>query len=245
LLRGNTARSRRRTGIPARARVRAAVAPAGPAPTTRTGPWRSEGESMATNWIKSLDSAGRPLKRHYRPGLGPRLSTLRREPGCGIVILALGRKFGAFMPVIAVIARTLAKAGRILAPCVLVCLCASLADAAPHRARHRAEPAQCGTELTLRALRKQQTGSGPIARHSFRINRGLPHTTTLFQRGSHARSGEDEAAIQNDALDASTSGDDRIAPGLRPLGIITPSVSRLPSATPFTSRSPRGPPFGV
>ena len=37
LLRGNTERSSRRTGTPAVARVRAAVAPAGPAPTTRIG----------------------------------------------------------------------------------------------------------------------------------------------------------------------------------------------------------------
>src|SRR4051812_37672605 len=36
LLRGNAERSRSRTGMPAFASVRAAVAPAGPAPTTRT-----------------------------------------------------------------------------------------------------------------------------------------------------------------------------------------------------------------
>src|SRR2546423_11963497 len=44
LLRGNAARSSRRTGTPREARARAAVAPAGPAPTTIT---ESDGEQTA------------------------------------------------------------------------------------------------------------------------------------------------------------------------------------------------------
>src|SRR5450631_3336114 len=100
-----------------------------------------------------------------------------------------------------IVARSFAKAGRVLAPWLLVCLCASLADAAPRGARHHAQPAECSGALTLRVLLKQPlSGPGPLARRSFRVNRGLPHTTTLFQRGSHARGADDGAAIQNDAL---------------------------------------------
>src|SRR5713101_1801811 len=59
LLRGNAERSRRRTEIPADARVRAAVAPAGPAPTTITG--IAGGRS---------DEPGRGTQRFYMSALG-------------------------------------------------------------------------------------------------------------------------------------------------------------------------------
>src|SRR6266851_3585992 len=59
LLRGNAERSRRRTEIPADARVRAAVAPAGPAPTTITG--IAGGRS---------DEPGRGTRRFYMSALG-------------------------------------------------------------------------------------------------------------------------------------------------------------------------------
>ena len=65
LLRGNTERSRRRTGTPADARVRAAVAPAGPAPTTITGFADGRG-----------DEPGPGTRRFYR---GQRRRFLRRS----------------------------------------------------------------------------------------------------------------------------------------------------------------------
>ena len=63
LLRGNAARSSKRTGIPARARALAAVAPAGPAPTTMTG----RGGEELTN--TSRNRKNRPVSvksSHYR-----------------------------------------------------------------------------------------------------------------------------------------------------------------------------------
>jgi hypothetical protein len=146
------------------------------------------------------------------------------------------------MPKASATVRPFANAARLVALLVLCTLGGSVAEAAPRHGRRQAEPAKCSVQLTLRLVEKQpNSGAGPIAHHNFRVNRGLPHTTTLFQRGLHARS-SDDAAIQNDALTTRTEKNDSVSPRLQPLGIVASSVDRLPSSATFSSPSPRGPP---
>jgi hypothetical protein len=140
----------------------------------------------------------------------------------------------------------LTTAGRLLGAWVLVLLCASLVSAAP-RARRHAKPAasRCSVTLTLHALLHQPTSGGPLARRHFRIHQGLPHTTTLLQRGSNAGLGDNDAAIQNDAPAASIAADDGAEPELQPLGVLACSVDSLPTSSAFSPRPPRGPPHSI
>src|SRR5579872_2835530 len=74
LLRGKAARSSRVTGTPARASVRAAVAPAGPPPTTRTdGTFGGEQEAITSKYGWDCEQTSKK---------GPLLAPARRSPGC-------------------------------------------------------------------------------------------------------------------------------------------------------------------
>ena len=142
-------------------------------------------------------------------------------------------------------ARIVSKALRVGVPWLLVCLAASIADAAPRSRRHVAPP-RCTTTLSLRVLLEEpQTGPGPLAHRGFRLPQGLPHRSTLFQRGSYAQLGDDDAAIQNDAPAAHVDTDDHVTPGLRPLGFLASAVTLISSRSVFSPRSPRGPPSPV
>lgn len=155
---------------------------------------------------------------------------------------ALSRNCPILMPPFTLIPRTLVKTSRLLASWLLVCACASLADAAPGPSRHP-RPALCSSKLTLRTLlRKPGPADGAVARRTFRIHSGLPYTTTLSKRPLQGRSDNYDEAIQDDAPAARIHADEDVRPVLQPLGVLASSVDRLPSSSVFSPRSPRGPP---
>lgn len=149
--------------------------------------------------------------------------------------------------------RILTKGRRLLAPWLLVCLCAATASAAPRSHRHpvRRHPTvraltpapSCGTSLTLRALQHQSRAvAGPVAHTSISLHAELPHPTQVVQRGTPGRSGETEAAIVNDAPVAHIDVDRRVRPAFRALGVLACSSDRLPLSDAYSPLSSRGPP---
>jgi hypothetical protein len=167
------------------------------------------------------------------------------------------------------IPRTLLRLIRLLGPALLVCACASVADASPRAARHTGQKTSrshenhasrraarlrqimrfgqthnlCSSQLTLSALERQSTQqAGPVA-HRFVRNGGLTHhTPTRFKRDVRSRVNDAEAAIQNDAPAARVGCNENVTPALRSLGVLASFYDRLPALDAASPRSPRGPP---
>lgn len=165
------------------------------------------------------------------------------------------------------IPRVLLRLSRVLAPALVVCVCASAADAAPQvtakravratttrggSARHTARLRRvmrlgqtrelCSSRLTLREFERQNASqAGPVAHRSARV-RGLMPTPTRFKRGRSTNVSDSDAAIQNDTPAARFDCHDTATPALHPLGFLAGVYDRLPAPGAFSPRSPRGPP---
>ncbi len=107
-----------------------------------------------------------------------------------------------------------------------------------------AKPAVCDPHAaTLRSLRVHATKAGPVAKRVKR-QRGVVINTApaRLSRVSHRASADDDEAIQSDSPVVHTELDERQAPALRPLGLLSSSLDRRPFDRLSLPRSPRGPP---
>ncbi|HZT75737.1 MAG TPA: hypothetical protein VFA27_03705 [Vicinamibacterales bacterium] len=231
LLRGYwRARSSRRTGTPASASVRAAVAPAGPPPTTRTGAAGEEKAMVAK-------------KCNYKL---PKLYTVRsvapspRLWDSDAPISAHLR----FMRNLSQIVRTSMKSGAIL---VLMLFAASSAEAA-HRTHHNGATrrATVARAATLKQFtRTPHSFGGPVAVPTPRLLVGLNDPTTRVTRGTQTDDDDDASAIQNDAPAVQFDLESHGVPLLVPLGLLVrPRDAGLRTGA-FCPKSPRGPPLAI
>ena len=169
------------------------------------------------------------------------------------------------------IPRTLLLLSRGLIPSLLVCACASVADASPRAVRHTVRATAqshrdhtsrraarlrqilrfgqtrslCSTQLTLRALERQRAQqAGPVAHRSARADR-LTLTPTGFKRDASDDVNDSDAVIQNDAPAKHIDGNEGVTPALRSLGILVSSYRKRQPLGAFSPRSPRGPPLFI
>jgi hypothetical protein len=122
-------------------------------------------------------------------------------------------------------------------------LSVSLAQAASTPG-HRTTGVLCDEHsATLRKLiRHMKSFGGPLARRPQPALFGLSDVTARLQRGTPADADSGDAAIQNDAPDASIDADGRAVPTLQPLDLLVGSLDRRPRTRAFSPKSPRGPP---
>jgi hypothetical protein len=169
------------------------------------------------------------------------------------------------------ISRTLLRLSRVVVPVLLVCACASAADASPHAGRRTVRTASriykdhlsrraarlrqilrfgqtrnlCSTQLTLRMLERQNAQqAGPVAARSARVV-GLALTPTRLKRDASDDVDDSDAAIQNDAPAKHIDCNEDVTPTLRSLGVLVSSSHKLQALDAFSPRSPRGPPLFV
>jgi hypothetical protein len=144
------------------------------------------------------------------------------------------------MPFISSPMRMLMRASWVV---LLWLLSVSLAQAASTPG-HRATGVICDEHsATLRKLiRHMKSFGGPLARRPQPALFGLSDVTARLQRGTRADADGGDAAIQNDAPDASIDTDGRAVPTLQPLDLLVGSLDRRPRTRAFSPKSPRGPP---
>jgi hypothetical protein len=141
--------------------------------------------------------------------------------------------------------------GRIASLCLLLFVAfVTAAEAAPWTARtprsHPTKAIVCDPHTTtLRALRRQLSSPGPVAKRSKRSRSPLLDGTPRVQRRSHRPLSGDDEAIQNDTPAARVAHDETYEPAFRPIGLLSGSFDRLPTDTRFSPRSPRGPPTAI
>jgi hypothetical protein len=99
-----------------------------------------------------------------------------------------------------------------------------------------------GAPAPRRLSRHPKSYGGPVRQHSQRVLVILTEPVARLLRATHAGSGNEYEAIQNDAPAARMDAGDRPDPSLRPLGLLTGAVHRLPRTRTFSPKSPRGPP---
>jgi hypothetical protein len=129
---------------------------------------------------------------------------------------------------------------------VLICAPASVADAVP-RTAHRATAVLCTSQLTLRkVLHRSRASGGPLVlvrrTAGFRKHFVLTHTTMRIERRLRQRWDDGDDAIQNTSPVAHIDTGDACEAALRPLGVLSHALDRLPQSTLLSRRSPRGPP---
>lgn len=141
--------------------------------------------------------------------------------------------------------RTLLKAIGVV---VLWLLAASTVDAAPGPRHARggglceAQPAAALKKL----LRHPKSYGGPLATRPRPSRLGLRFDLTAhLKRTKRTSTGNDAAAIQNDAPAARVVANDGPLSALRPLGFLIGPVDSHPRTRAFSPRSPRGPPASV
>jgi hypothetical protein len=148
----------------------------------------------------------------------------------------------AFMRLFSPTLRMLMKAGSIV---LLLLLHASLAEAAFPSPQGTSGVCDPHAATGRRLVRHPKSFGGPVKRPSQRTLVVLTEPTARLMRATHAGLGNDDEAIQNDAPAARTDAGDRPDPSLRPLGLLTGAVQRLPRARTFSPKSPRGPPVSA
>jgi hypothetical protein len=124
-------------------------------------------------------------------------------------------------------------------------LAASPVDAAPGPGRAR-ETTPCDAQTTAalkKLLRHPKSYGGPLATRPRTSRLGLrfdlePH----IKRAKRTSTGNDAAAIQNDAPAARVDADYGPLAALRSLGFLIGPVDSHPRTRSFSPRSPRGPP---
>jgi len=130
---------------------------------------------------------------------------------------------------------------------VLWLLTASAASAAPGPSAGRAGQ-HCGGQSTAlrKLLRHPKSYGGPLAHSTHTSRLGLRFDLTArLRRAKRTSTGNEAAAIQNDAPAARVNGEDRSLPALRSLGFLIGPVDSHPRTRAFSPRSPRGPPAAV
>ena len=125
---------------------------------------------------------------------------------------------------------------------LLLLLAATVAEAAPPR--RAGSDRVCDVHTTLRTLRRHLKAAGGPLRQLKRPRGadGLIDATPRIARATHALTGDDDEAIQNDAPIARAAAGGCRVPTLLPLGVLPGSLEIRPSSRAFTPRSPRGPP---
>jgi hypothetical protein len=202
--------------MPALASARAAVAPAGPAPTTSTRARWGEEEAIISDKL------------------------LRTRPGCGIVEPVPTRIKPFLMRPASPSFRAVMTAGTAV---LLWLLSVSVSEAAhPHQRRVRrvCDPQR----TTIQQLRRKPiTYGGPLAQPSQRALAGLTDPMARLVRTRTAVSDDDDAVIQNDAPPATTVSD--LPVELQPLGLFVEAFEPRALTRAFSPRSPRGPPVSA
>jgi len=130
---------------------------------------------------------------------------------------------------------------------VLWLLTASAASAAPGPSAGRAGQ-HCGGQSTAlrKLLRHPKSYGGPLAHSTHTSRLGLRFDLTArLRRAKRTSTGNEAAAIQNDAPAARVNGEDRSLPALVSLGFLIGPVDSHPRTRAFSPRSPRGPPAAV
>ena len=262
LLRGNAARSSSRTGMPARASRRAAVAPAGPAPTTSTGSRLARRMARTATAIRSLDSRGARKSSHdltcqrYTHAESP--VNLRPRSGlwhCDTRFTAELQPLPCAHPSRSIVRRLLGF-GRLLVPCAAGVPVRGVAGR-ERRAAGSTESTASGQAAAAavavlwhqpdaaRLASSGATGAGPVARRSTAPHAGLRLPRPLLTRGvawtPFERRRRRDSERRAGGAHRRTDG---VRPGLRPLGLlVTGSLDLIPLPcllAPFTSRSTRG-----
>ena len=122
------------------------------------------------------------------------------------------------------------------------------ADAAPGPQRVR-EGSLCDAQQTSalkKLLRRPKSYGGPLATHQRASRLGLAFDLTAHvRRAKRTSTGQEAAAIQNDAPAARVDSNDGPLSVLRPIGFLIGPVDSHPRTRAFSPRSPRGPPASV
>ena len=143
------------------------------------------------------------------------------------------------------VVRTLTQLLSVAALCLLA---ASSVDAAPGPRRAREErTCDARTPATLKKLlRHPKSYGGPLSTRPRSARLGLRFDLTAHvKRAKRTTTGNDGAAIQNDAPAARVDGHGDPLVSLRPLGFLIGPVDSHPRTRAFSPRSPRGPPASV
>ena len=141
--------------------------------------------------------------------------------------------------------RTLQQLVGVAALCLLA---ASSVDAAPGPRRALEDrPCDARTPAGLKKLfRHPKSYGGPLATRPRGARLGLRFDLTAHvRRAKRTTTGNDAAAIQNDAPAARVDGNDDPLASLRPLGFLIGPVDSHPRTLACSPRSPRGPPASV
>lgn len=145
------------------------------------------------------------------------------------------------MRAFSLVLRALLKSSRLAASGLLFFTFVTAAEAQPSRADAKAPVCDVHT-TTLGSLRQQAAKFGPVAKGPKKRRGVLISTTPRIRRGSYSAGADDDQAIQNDSPAARIDVDERPEPALRPLGLLSSPLDRLPFDRLFCPRSPRGPP---
>jgi hypothetical protein len=126
---------------------------------------------------------------------------------------------------------------------------ASVTSAAPGLARSRNRlvcDVESQAQVLRQLLRHPKSYGGPLATKPSHRRLGLRFDLTDHVcRTKRATTGNDAAAIQNDAPAARVDAEDHARPSLRPLGFLVGPIDSHPRTRAFSPRSPRGPPEAV
>jgi hypothetical protein len=124
--------------------------------------------------------------------------------------------------------------------------CSSVTYAAPGGQGRSRLVCETNSQSLRKLLRHPKSYGGPLATKPKRTRLGLRFDLTdHLRRAKHTITGNDAAAIQNDAPAARVDADDQSLPSLQSLGFLTGPVDSHPRTRDFSPRSPRGPPAAV